>query len=61
MAQNMPCISEFLTSQYGVDMHIAALYHVFQDENKFKNLIKQLKEARKLVLLNGRAIGAIKD
>ena len=61
LAQGMPCISEFLTSQYGVDLHIAGVYEIFQNDNKFKSLLKQIKEARKLVLLNGKAIGAIKD
>ena len=61
LAQGMPCISEVLTGQYGVDLHIAGTYEVYQDDTKFKNLIKQLKEARKLVLSNGRAIGAIKN
>lgn len=61
LAQGMPCISEVLTGQYGADIHIAGAYEIYQDDNKFKNLIKQLKEARKLVLLNGKAIGAIKN
>ena len=53
---NLDCISQITTKQ-GAALLLAGEYDIFADKGKFKDFIKQLLRARKIVLQNGQAMG----
>ena len=59
--QTMPLISNLTCTPKGGGLSLYGDYDLWADPKKFKALIKQLEQARQLVLENGKALGGIKE
>ena len=59
--QIMPVISNLTCTPKGGGLSLYGDYDLWADPKKFKALIKQLEQARQLVLENGKALGGIKE
>ena len=59
--QTMPVISNLTCTPKGGGFSLYGDYDMWVDTKKFKALIKQLEQARQLVLQNGKALGGIKE
>ena len=59
--QTMPVISNLTCTPKGGGLSLYGDYDLWTEPKKFKALIKQLEQARQLVLQNGRALGGIKE
>ena len=58
---NIPIISNLTCTPKGGGFSLYGDYDMWTDTKKFKALIKQLEQARNLVLQNGKALGGIKE
>ena len=59
--QTIPVISNLTCTPKGGGFSLYGDYDMWVDTKKFKALIKQLEQARQLVLQNGKALGGIKE
>ena len=60
-AKNVPIISNLTCTPQGGGFSLYGSYEIWADKKKFKSLLKQLEQARNLVLQNGIALGGIKE
>lgn len=60
-AKNVPIISNLTCTPQGGGFSLYGSYEIWADKKKFKALLKQLEQARNLVLQNGIALGGIKE